>query len=445
MSKIIGITVGTPMNPNKFGGGEPGKSAYEIAVENGFEGDEQEWLESLRCDISLEEVVEIVNQKDAAISEAKKAGDDAQADVDKLESLIGEVETGKTLVEMIAQADGAVKSVNGKTGHVELAASDVGAATLEDIENAKEIYIGSGEAPENAVLQINVDEDGEVFIFDPVSATDDMKTPVGIDDDGKLWTAAVGGGEGADGLTPYIGANGNWFIGEEDTGVKAAGKDGESGVYVGSDPMPDDCNIKIDPNGEVFDLESYVSTEIEEAIAGIDIPTGGGSYTDVVLMDVTLEEEVSVISLDATSEQLNEFFNADILYATAMLYPASEQTERGGFFLGGRHTGGMLFNMIDCNSGLISGLVPSSTATALPQYVRSIIFNDSAGYTQTALSDLKFVVYAYNLQDANTSWTVNSRPVMFVRARNTTGFLAKTSTAFGVGSQFKIIARRFNR
>src|SRR5699024_7215684 len=30
------------------GVGEPGKSAYEIAVEHGFEGDEQAWLESLK-------------------------------------------------------------------------------------------------------------------------------------------------------------------------------------------------------------------------------------------------------------------------------------------------------------------------------------------------------------------------------------------------------------
>lgn len=44
MSKIIGITVGTPTNPAKFGG----KSAYEIAVEKGFEGTEAAWLESLK-------------------------------------------------------------------------------------------------------------------------------------------------------------------------------------------------------------------------------------------------------------------------------------------------------------------------------------------------------------------------------------------------------------
>lgn len=43
---IIGITVGTPMNPNRFG--KKGESAYEIALKNGFVGTEQEWLDSLR-------------------------------------------------------------------------------------------------------------------------------------------------------------------------------------------------------------------------------------------------------------------------------------------------------------------------------------------------------------------------------------------------------------
>ena len=32
------------------GAGVPGKSAYEIAVDNGFVGDEQAWLESLKGD-----------------------------------------------------------------------------------------------------------------------------------------------------------------------------------------------------------------------------------------------------------------------------------------------------------------------------------------------------------------------------------------------------------
>ena len=35
------------------------------------------------------------------------------------------------------------------------------------------------------------------------------------------------GEQGVAGLTPYIGENGNWWIGDEDTGVKAAGDDAD--------------------------------------------------------------------------------------------------------------------------------------------------------------------------------------------------------------------------
>ena len=37
------------------------------------------------------------------------------------------------------------------------------------------------------------------------------------------------GKDGADGVTPHIGDNGNWFIGETDTGIKAKGTDGADG------------------------------------------------------------------------------------------------------------------------------------------------------------------------------------------------------------------------
>lgn len=36
----------------------------------------------------------------------------------------------------------------------------------------------------------------------------------------------------ADGLTPHIGDNGNWFLGETDSGVKAQGVDGQRGSYI---------------------------------------------------------------------------------------------------------------------------------------------------------------------------------------------------------------------
>lgn len=38
------------------------------------------------------------------------------------------------------------------------------------------------------------------------------------------------GSDGKDGITPHIGGNGNWWIGDTDTGVKAKGEDGKDGV-----------------------------------------------------------------------------------------------------------------------------------------------------------------------------------------------------------------------
>lgn len=40
--------IATSLREGSVGGGAPGKSAYEIAVDNGFVGTEQEWLASLK-------------------------------------------------------------------------------------------------------------------------------------------------------------------------------------------------------------------------------------------------------------------------------------------------------------------------------------------------------------------------------------------------------------
>ena len=52
----------------------------------------------------------------------------------------------------------------------------------------------------------------------------DLKGQDGVD--GKDGT------NGVDGQTPYIGENGNWWIGDTDTGVKAAGEDGKDSTTV---------------------------------------------------------------------------------------------------------------------------------------------------------------------------------------------------------------------
>ena len=56
---------------------------------------------------ALKDAKAYADGKDAAIAAAKKAGDDAQADVDALEAKVGTVPAEKTVVEMIADAQAA--------------------------------------------------------------------------------------------------------------------------------------------------------------------------------------------------------------------------------------------------------------------------------------------------------------------------------------------------
>ena len=74
------------------------------------------------------------------------------------------------------------------------------------------------------------------------------------------------GAAGEDGLTPYINVNGTWQIGDTDTGVKATGADGKSGVYLGSGDMPEDCNVQIDPNGTPFNIDTTVENKINKIV-----------------------------------------------------------------------------------------------------------------------------------------------------------------------------------
>jgi hypothetical protein len=59
--------------------------------------------------------------------------------------------------------------------------------------------------------------------------------------------------DGENGIAPHIGPNGNWYIGDTDTGVKAEGKqgaEGKPGVHVGSDAPPAGTRVWVNPDGE---------------------------------------------------------------------------------------------------------------------------------------------------------------------------------------------------
>ena len=54
-------------------------------------------------------------------------------------------------------------------------------------------------------------------------------TDTGVNAGGQNGQDGQDGKDGQDGLTPYIGYNGNWWIGNNDTGVSASGQNGQDG------------------------------------------------------------------------------------------------------------------------------------------------------------------------------------------------------------------------
>jgi uncharacterized protein (TIGR02145 family) len=85
-------------------------------------------------------------------------------------------------------------------------------------------------------------------------------------------TKGEDGADGVDGITPHIGENGNWWIGETDTGVKAAGTDGTDGqdgldgenayVYVGYASDNTGTDFSLTP-AEGLDYIAILSTNTE--------------------------------------------------------------------------------------------------------------------------------------------------------------------------------------
>lgn len=71
------------------------------------------------------------------------------------------------------------------------------------------------------------------------------------------------GTNGTNGITPHIGENGHWYIGDTDTGISAQGPQGPSGSGTG-----DMLASVYDPNGKAQDIFAYVDAAIGGAIGG---------------------------------------------------------------------------------------------------------------------------------------------------------------------------------
>ena len=114
---------------------------------------------------------------------------------------------------------------------------------------------------------------------------------------------------GADGITPTIGENGNWYLGETDTGKPSrgeAGPQGLPGVYYGTTPPTGDTHpVWIDPDGDHDDgglLPAVTSADngkvlrvVSSAWAADDMPTGG---TDMGITGAEVGQIAKITAVD---------------------------------------------------------------------------------------------------------------------------------------------------
>lgn len=158
-----------------------------------------------------------------------------------------EIRTWEQLDERIkALEDGGgisgVSSVNGQTGAVEITANGLGALTEDDLQGATNAALAQAKAS------------GEF--------------------DGK---------PGAAGTTPHIGDNGNWYLGETDTGKPSRGQAG-AGLDVTGAAV-----------GQIVKIAAVDDNGVPTAWSPVDMPSGGsgGGETWELVAEITTTENVN--------------------------------------------------------------------------------------------------------------------------------------------------------
>lgn len=116
--------------------------------------------------------------------------------------------------------------------------------------------------------------------------------------DGSTWQnlTAVADLKGADGITPTIGSNGNWYIGVEDTGRPSRGATGA--------PGKDGAGMDITGAtvGQIAKIAAVDASGVPIAWSPADMPSGGGSADAVLHTAQTLTEALRIITGGAADD-----------------------------------------------------------------------------------------------------------------------------------------------
>ena len=296
----------------------------------------------------------------------------------------------------------------------------------------------------------SVDDEGWNFRATNTATKDDVGTAVN-----EALAAAKASGEfdGADGLTPTIGENGNWYLGDADTGKPSRGEKGDKGDkgdtgetgatgatgaagksayqyaqdggYTGTE---EEFAAKLakekfaNPNALTFTgavEDSYDGS----APVSVKIPEGGGEKWETIL-DLTLEEDVNKVVL----------MSGDVGYKKIMVYmesiPPTDQTvtsnqaisfysgETDMFAATAKLNGAYLYN----------GNRLSGASIELTPYAANVFASGTGGWYDTGTPTTANMGYS--------SKNSLSKPIKELTAQ------VWGNALFGVGSWFKVYGVR---
>lgn len=129
--------------------------------------------------------------------------------------------------------------------------------------------------------------------------------------DGTTLDAGVAkGAPGDDGLTPHIGDNGNWYLGDTDTGKPSRGAPGAKG-----DPGKDGAGMDVTGAtvGQIAKISAVDASGVPTAWEPVDMAGGGGCETWEKIADVALSADTSlyIVANFATWRKVKIILNRD--------------------------------------------------------------------------------------------------------------------------------------
>lgn len=143
--------------------------------------------------------------------------------------------------------------------------------------------------------------------------------------DGKTWSNLIAvadlkgakgdpGKDGANGITPTIGDNGNWYIGSTDTGNPSRGATGPQGPAGAPGKDGADMGITGAKVGQIAKIAAVDASGVPTAWIPVDMPTGGSESTFEKVVEMTTLEDASVITIstdkNGNSLSMSEFYVA---------------------------------------------------------------------------------------------------------------------------------------